>query len=69
MEKLEIMEKELKKRLESIEDKLTSILSIFEEVYLPDRKKEIRDLIRKYNGDGGKVIKEMNRRNKIRYGW
>lgn len=62
------MDKELKEKLNSIEDTVNSILSILEEHFLPDSKKEIEDLIIKYNGDPKKVIKELNIRNKARYG-
>ncbi len=68
MEKLEIMEKELKERLESIEDKLQSILSIYGEVYLPDSRKEKQELLRKHNGDISKALYEWNQIWRARHG-
>jgi methionine salvage enolase-phosphatase E1 len=62
------MERELQNRLREIEGKVDSILHLLREVYVPPFRQEVRELLRKHNGDGGEVIKELNQRNKARYG-
>ena len=68
LEAIQKGQEKLNKRLDDMGDKLESILSIITEVYVPDRKKEIRDVVQKFKGDPGKAAKVLSARQKARYG-
>ena len=62
------MDKDIKERLKDIEEKVSEMLSLFREVYVPDSRKEIHEVIAKHNGNIKTAVKELNMRNRIRYG-
>lgn len=63
-----MVDKEIMERLEDIETTVNEMFSLMKEVYVPEPKKQIRELLVKHNGNFKAAVRELNKINDIRYG-